>query len=161
MKIEINLSEYNKLRIKEEILNQIKDLSVPSGVDYNELKSTYYKIENILSANNDVVIMEYNSSLNLTTTMSKKVYDYYLIIQMVFSQIENLTCSSLNSATYIVDYLNTVYIYLKTYKKELKNRDAEIEEFNTLVKLEQENRILRKKNIELENKLKEEDSIDF
>ncbi len=153
MKIEISLEKYNKLRIKEELLNQICNIKTPTN-DSQVLKEWYVKISGIVFSLDSLSFAEYNddSILDQTIPLSKRVYDYYLFVQMVYSQIRNTKCDSAYS-TNIVTFHNTISNYSDTFKKIIKKNKEEIEEFNTLVKLASEKLVLKKKNSELEAKL--------
>jgi hypothetical protein len=153
MKIEISLAKYNKLKIKEELLNQLAEIKTPTN-DSAILHEWYVKVYGIIFSLDALSITEYNDDelLDQTITLSKKVYDYYLFVQMVYSQIRNTKCDSAYPNK-IVTYHNTITNYTSTFKKIVKKSKEDIEEFNTLVKLASEKTVLKKKNIELEAKL--------
>lgn len=151
MKIEITLKNYNKLKAKEEILNQLVSAtnSAPSS-DFTSLNSAYKKLQSIIESSEDIVISEFKDFEEIKVKMSRKVYDFYLSVQMYYSQIENLSCSSPNATDSLILYWNTLVSFIRAYKKVLDKKSSEIEEFNTLVKIEKENRILKKRNEEME-----------
>ncbi len=151
MKVEISLETYNKLKIKEEVLTQINSVKIPTSADYTSISNYYRNYINILDSFDDIDTPEYDDIEDINITLTKKLYDYYLMLQSCFSQMENLTRPSLDSTVSLANYCNTIFIYLSTFQKIVKNKDSDMEEFNTLVKLTKENRELKKKNVEMEN----------
>lgn len=153
MKIEVSLKDYNKFKIKEEILNQIQLIEFKHH-DYANLLIYQRRIDEIVDSYQDIYI-EYDAlGGDNVITFNKKIYDYYLHVQLVFSQIAASSSSvNIKDVNSLVIYLNNVTVFLKSYIKYLALIKNEQEDFNTMVKMVKENRELKKKNVDLEKQL--------
>lgn len=159
LKIEISLDNYNKLRAKEEILTQLSSLATPT-TEFQSVFNAYKKIQTILESIDNMIPTEFSELKNVKIKLNRKVYEYYLNIQMIFGQIEYINTNN-QSYDSLVQYWNNFIIYKTSFRELIKKKSADIEEFNTLIKIEKENRILKKKNVDLETLLNNKSDKDF